>query len=211
MNQAPRLGIVATGVANFASVQAALRRAGALATRIETAADVRAFDGVVLPGVGTFAAAIEHLQKTRLVDALRARIANGLPTLAICLGLQLLAQSSEENPGVEGLGVFRSTVERIRAPRVPQLGWSYVRAPAESSLVRDGYAYFANSFGIRECPPGWQASWNDLEEPWVAAVECGGVIACQFHPELSGPWGEALLQRWLTLVSQGSSLKVSSC
>lgn len=211
MSMAPRVGIVATGVANFASVTAALRRAGALVTRIQTPAELESFDGVVLPGVGTFGAAMEQLRKNGVVDALRTRIASGQPTLAICLGLQLLAPASEESPGVSGLRVFRQKVEKILAPRIPQLGWNFVRAPAGGRFVRDGYAYFANSYGIRECPDGWQASWNDLEGPWVAAAERGGVIACQFHPELSGMWGNALLQRWLEHAVQFSSRRVSSC
>lgn len=197
MSDGPRVGIVSTGVANLASVQAALARIGAVAESIETAEQVRLAERIILPGVGAFAAAMQRLQSCNLVDALRERIAAGRPTLAICLGLQLFAEASDESPGVSGLGIWPVRVQRLRAARVPQLGWNLVQASADSLYVRDGYAYFANSYGIQECPEGWRASSNRLEEPWVAAAERGDVLACQFHPELSGAWGDGLLRRWL--------------
>jgi len=126
--------------------------------------------------------------------------------MAICLGLQLLASSSDETPGITGLSIFEeSHVARFagldpsnQLPlKVPQLGWNKVVADPSARLLTTGYAYFANSFRLTTPPPGWTAALSDYGGPFVAAVERGPHLACQFHPELSGPYGQALIARWL--------------
>jgi imidazole glycerol phosphate synthase glutamine amidotransferase subunit len=118
--------------------------------------------------------------------------------LAICLGLQILAEESEENPGVRGLGVLPATVTRFAdGLRVPQLGWNRVAAGDGARLLEDGAAYFANSFKLDNVPPGWTGATADHGGEFVAALERGPVLACQFHPELSGHWGQTLIERWL--------------
>ncbi|MEQ1569891.1 MAG: imidazole glycerol phosphate synthase subunit HisH [Myxococcota bacterium] len=190
--------MVATGVANRASVRAALVRAGARS--VEDTLDpevVRAAPQVVLPGVGAFGAGMSALRAAGVVDALRERIAAGRPTLAVCLGLQLLAAGSDESPGVAGLGVFDQHVRRLPSPvRVPHLGWNGVQI-AGGRWICPGVATFAHSFALTEAPPGWTAAWADHGGRFVAAVERGSVLGCQFHPELSGEWGARLLERWV--------------
>ncbi len=191
--------VVRTGTANLASVCAGLERINAAPRITENPADVSAAARLVLPGVGTLAAAMARLEAADLVEILRARIAAGRPTLAICLGLQMLCETSEENPGLRGLGVIAGSVTRFPDTlRVPQLGWNRIVPEDGARLLEAGYAYFANSFCLREPPPGWTAAFAEYGGPFVAALERGNVLACQFHPELSSKFGIDLLKRWLT-------------
>jgi len=190
--------VVSTGTANMASVLAGLERAGA---RPQITADpdrILHADRLVLPGVGSLGAAMSRLEENGLVEALRDRLLSGRPTLAVCVGLQILCESSAESPGVRGLGVFSGRVERFdRSVRVPQMGWNRVEAGDGCELIEGGYAYFANSYRLVDPPAGFCAAFSDHGGRFVAALERGGVLACQFHPELSGAWGLELLRRWL--------------
>ncbi len=196
--------VVATGTANLASVLAGLKRSGARPRLARSPAEVLTAPAAVLPGVGALGTAMGKLVRDEMVPALQERIAAGLPTLAVCLGLQLLAEGSEESPGVPGLGVFPGMVTRYPdSVRVPQMGWNKIQADPGCQLLQAGYAYFANSFRLEAAPPGWMAAWCDYAGPFVAALERGPVLACQFHPELSGDFGQALLTRWVERARQG--------
>ncbi len=140
---------------------------------------------------------MEELHRLGLVDVLRERIRAERPTLCICLGLQLLCESSEESPGVRGLGVIPASITKFRSGRVPQLGWNRVEAPARPALVVSDHFYFANSYKLEVAPPGWAAATTDYEGRFTSAIERGPLLACQFHPELSGTAGLALIARWL--------------
>jgi len=224
-----RVGVVTTGAANLASVRAALLRAGAEPVLVESGSALQGIDRLVLPGVGAFGPAMAGLRERGLDAGLRAHIDAERPLLAICLGLQLLFEGSDESPGVRGLGVFPGRAQLFpTSVAVPQMGWNRVIAPG-SAHMRDGWAYFANSFRVA-CggpPPGaasasdrageasstcaertdsdacdsrkWtSAATSDHGGPFLAAVERGPLLACQFHPELSGAWGAALIARWLS-------------
>lgn len=193
------VAIVRTGVANTASVAAALQRCGASVSGADSADGVQRARFLVLPGVGSFGAGMDALRTAGLVEALRARIEAGRPTLAICLGMQLLCASSEESPGVTGLGVLDARVEALSSPARPRFGWNRVTPDAGCEAIEDGFAYYANSFGVRERPGGWACAMSVLESPFVGALQRGPVVACQFHPELSGPWGLDLLRRWMAM------------
>jgi imidazole glycerol phosphate synthase glutamine amidotransferase subunit len=194
-----RVAIVPTGTANLASVQAAFRRLGAEPHIVEDAATVAAASHVMLPGVGAFGASLAQLKAHGLDHALIERIAADKPTIAICVGHQLLFQSSEESPGVAGLGIVKAAVARFPSTvRTPQFGWNAVEADEDSLLLDSGHAYFANSYRATEAP-GWRVAWAEHGGRFVAAMEKGNVIGCQFHPELSGDYGAALLSRFLEL------------
>jgi imidazole glycerol phosphate synthase glutamine amidotransferase subunit len=190
--------VVQTGSANLASVLAGLVRAGA-APRLSTcAAELADAERVVLPGVGAFGAVAARLRERGLVEVLRDRILAGRATLAICLGMQLLCEASEESPGVRGLGVIPQTIQRFPDDvRVPQLGWNRITSQPSCHFLAPGFAYFANSYCLAVPPAGWQHATAEHGMPFVAAVERGAVLACQFHPELSGAFGATLLRRWL--------------
>jgi glutamine amidotransferase len=197
------VAIVRTGIANTASVIAAFDRLGVASRVTDSLADVRSSSRVILPGVGAFGPAMRRLRERGLVDALVERIRDDRPTLAICLGMQLLCESSDENYGESGLGILP---ERVAAfgpgVRVPQIGWNAVDSPATSRYLTPGFAYFANSYRLALTAEGWRASYADHGGPFVAALERGRVLACQFHPELSGQWGLDVLRRWVQHVER---------
>ena len=124
----------------------------------------------MLPGVGAFGPAMQALRRRGLVEPLIERIRRDQPTLAVCLGLQLLCESSEESPGEMGLGVIRERIGRFGPKvRVPQFGWNSVAAGKSCRYLRDGYAYFANSYRLANTPDGWSAALSDYDGPFVAA------------------------------------------
>jgi imidazole glycerol-phosphate synthase subunit HisH len=193
-----RAVVVRTGTANLASVMAALRRAGLEPSLSDRPEDIVSARRVVLPGVGSFGAASSELRRRGLDVALRDRASSGRPLLAICLGLQLLCEASEESPGHEGLGVVRARIERLKTDGViPQLGWNMVEPTPSARLLQRGHAYYANSYRLGAVPEGWEGATTEHGETFAAAIERGPVLACQFHPELSGPWGGALISRWV--------------
>jgi imidazole glycerol phosphate synthase glutamine amidotransferase subunit len=196
--------MVETGTANLASMRAGLTRAGAAVRPARDPEDVRDADFVLLPGVGAFAAARGTLAASGLDAALRDRIERDRPTLCVCVGLQVLAEASEESPGVAGLGVVAGVVRRFEpcadaaAPvRVPQMGWNRIEAGTDCRLLATGDVYFANSYALSDSPAGWAAATATHGRGFVAGFERGSVVACQFHPELSGATGAAVLRRWL--------------
>ena len=192
------IAVVETGVANLASIVNAFGRLGERVTLTHDPAVVRRAARVVLPGVGAFGPAAAALQARGLDGALRERIAGSVPLLAVCLGLQLLCDGSDEAPGVPGLGIVRGTCGRLPVGvRVPHLGWNRVVADRDAHFVRTAEAAFANSYALREAPLGWNVAWTTHGAPFVAALERGDTLACQFHPELSGAYGEDVLARWL--------------
>lgn len=198
--------VVGTGTSNLASVLAGLNRVGASPRVTTEPAEVVAAEHLVLPGVGALAAAMERLRKFGLVDPLRNRIEAGRPTLAVCLGLQLLCRTSEESPDVGGLGVVPGHVTRFpEGLRVPQIGWNDITVSSGCRILRDGHVYFANSFRLEHTPEGWAPALADYGGRFVAAMERGAVIACQFHPELSGELGLDLIRRWLDLENYGGA------
>jgi imidazole glycerol-phosphate synthase subunit HisH len=205
--------VVRTGVANLASMLSGLRRAGASPHVSDDAAAVRAAEAVVLPGVGAFAAGVKSLAERGLDAAIAERVRAGKPLLAVCLGLQLLLEASDEGPGERGLGVVPGVARRFvgrGGVRVPQLGWNHVTPDAACALLRAGHAYFANSYRLAEPPPGFAAAMSHHGALFVAAFERGPVLACQFHPELSGAWGIDLMRRWLAAALPGR-VKEAAC
>ena len=198
MSATPDVSILNTGVANIASVTASLQRAGAKTGFVRDAQDVVDADYLVFPGVGAFGAGMRWLRERGYTDALRERFESNSPTLAICLGLQLLFEESQESPGVNGLGIVPAAIERFpTSVQIPQFGWNFVDARSSSRFLTSGHAYFANSYAALRVPRGWQAAMARHGVEFVAAMECGQWLACQFHPEISGAWGQAIIDRWL--------------
>jgi imidazole glycerol phosphate synthase glutamine amidotransferase subunit len=190
--------IVPTGTANLASVIAALGRLGAEPVLARDVGDVERATRVVVPGVGSFGAAMAEVDRRAMRDGLSDRIGEGRPTLAVCVGMQLLATDSEESERAEGLGVIPERVRRFPdTVLVPQLGWNQVSAGPGCRFLSDGWAYFANSYRYSQLPEGWAGAVTDHGGEFVSAMERGDVLACQFHPELSGVWGQGILGRWL--------------
>jgi len=182
------------GAGNLHSLAKALERPGDV-VRIET--DPRRAvetDLLVLPGVGAFAAAAERLAPGR--DRMRAALRDGLPCVGICLGMQLLFDESEEGPGA-GLGVVPGRVERLRARRVPQIGWNALEDARDPLFARAplDVAYYANSFVCRPADATAVIAWSTHEgDRFAAAVRAGNTVGVQFHPEKSSAAGVAFLR-----------------
>jgi glutamine amidotransferase len=203
------------GFGNVRSAVRALERAGA---RVELTADRRraaGCDGLVVPGVGAFAACVEGIRTVRGHEVIGRRLAGGRPVLGICVGLQVLFEHGVEH-GVdsEGLGEWPGVVERLRAPVVPHMGWNGVEVADGSALFRgieEERFYFVHSYGVREwvlrtkgrtTPP--RVTWTEYGgDRFVAAVENGPLSATQFHPEKSGEAGAALLRNWVSSLRPG--------
>lgn len=192
------VAVVYTGIANTASVLSAFEKLGLKAFLTDDVYELEEARYVVLPGVGTFAAGMKKLASDALITCLRKRVDGSRPLLAICLGFQMLFAGSEESPGVKGLGIFPGEITRYsNAVRVPQLGWNKVEASAGCRYLLDGYAYFANSYCSRELPVGCQGAFSTYDQNFVAALEYSALLACQFHPELSGDFGISIIENWI--------------
>ena len=185
------------GAGNLHSLEKALAAAD---VEVVIEADPRAAmtaDVLVLPGVGAYRAATEALGDHR--DALRDAIAGGLPTLGICLGMQLLFEESEEGGG-RGLGVIPGRVARLEAERIPQIGWNAIEDVRDALLARSDLAeaYYANSYVCRpECDEVVTAWSTHGRDRFAAAVRTGAAVGVQFHPEKSGSAGVRFLRSFL--------------
>ena len=203
---AEKVVVVRTGTANLASVAAAFKRIGAEPVITEDRKTVENAERLVLPGVGTLGASMERIAADGLADPLRDRVRAGRPTIAFCVGLQLLCETSDESPGVRALSVVPRHVGRFPSHlAVPQFGWNKIIPQEGAKLLQEGYVYFANSYRVETPPEGWVSAMSDYGGPFVAAFEKGPVLACQFHPELSSTFGLALLKRWFDAGAAGNN------
>ena len=206
---APSVVVLDYGSGNVHSAVKAIELAGA---RVELTADrdrVLAADGLLVPGVGAFAAVMSALESVRGGELIDRRLAGGRKVLGICVGMQVMFERGvERGVETEGLGEWPGVVEELRAPVLPHMGWNTVEAPEDSALfagLRDERFYFVHSFAARSWtldPIGAFAAprvtWADHGESFVAAVENGPLSATQFHPEKSGEAGIAVLRNWLS-------------
>jgi len=194
------VAVIQTGTANLASVCGGLSRAGASVRAVDSPADIAGATHLVLPGVGSFGAAMTGLRDRQWPRLIREWIGDDRPLLAVCVGLQVLFESSEESPMAAGLAILGGAVERIADSAVlatPHMGWNDVQVEGESRLIRSGRAYFANSYCARRAIEADAIGTTCYGGPFLAAFERGKLLACQFHPELSGPYGLDLMTRWL--------------
>ncbi|WP_169979698.1 imidazole glycerol phosphate synthase subunit HisH [Microbispora sp. H10836] len=205
-----RVVVLDYGSGNLRSAERALARVGADVTvtaDFDAALDA---DGLVVPGVGAFAACMEGLKAVRGDQIVGRRLSGGRPVLGICVGMQILFEKGVEH-GVhtEGCGEWPGTVERLDAPVLPHMGWNTVTVPEGSVLFRgldEGVRfYFVHSYGVRDWVlkagdgfPEPLVTWAEHGVPFVAAAENGPLMATQFHPEKSGDAGAVLLNNWLS-------------
>ena len=194
--------VIRSGLANMESVCAAVRRSGADPYLTGDSETVSAAEAVIMPGVGAFGTEMNRLREHELADVLRERIFAGRKTLGIALGMQALFSQSDESPGVEGLGVIEGRLRRFENIwPVPQIGWNRVEADSSMRVLSSGWAYFAHSYYAPRVDQSWATAISEHGQSFVAGVERGLVVACQFHPELSGAFGQGVMDRWLGLES----------
>ena len=196
-----RIAILDYGMGNLRSVEKALEHVGVTATISSGHAEVRAADGVILPGVGAFPRAMERIRELGLDELVRERRGAGVPILGICLGLQLLFDSTTELGGAEGLGLLDGPVGELDAAglKVPHIGWSPVRWERESRLTEgipsETPFYFVHSFAPRP-EAGELLGSAEYGARFACAAEQGDVFGVQFHPEKSSAAGLRLLSNF---------------
>ena len=209
MTSRPTVAVLDYGSGNIRSAERALARVGADVAVTADAEAALAADGLVVPGVGAFAACMAGLRAVRGDQVIDRRLAGGRAVLGICVGMQILfAEGIEHGVHTDGCGEWPGRVERLTAPVLPHMGWNTVLAPPESVLFAGidpaERFYFVHSYAATALPlpdaPYMTAplvTWATHGEPFVAAVENGPLMATQFHPEKSGDTGAKLLSNWL--------------
>jgi glutamine amidotransferase len=205
VTRTPRVVVLDHGSGNLRSAERAFARAGA---SVEVTADLgaaRHADGLVVPGVGAFAACMQGIEALGAGELIRERLAVDAPVFGICVGMQVLfASGTEHGVRTDGLGVLPGEVQALKAERVPHMGWNTVASGAGSTLFEgigaDTRFYFVHSYAVLDL-----AAFDDDTvvttsthgQPFVAAVERGALAATQFHPEKSGDAGAEVLRRWV--------------
>ena len=197
----PTVVVLDYGSGNLRSAERALARAGAEVTVTSNLAAAAAADGLVVPGVGAFAACMAGVEALGAGPVITARVAAGQPVLGICVGMQILFEYGDEHGVVtKGLGLLPGGVTRLRAERIPHMGWNTVSPPPSSrlfaGLVAEPRFYFVHSYASQPESPPSGAAITIHGRPFLAAVETGPLAATQFHPEKSGDTGAALLRNW---------------
>ncbi len=192
------IGVIDYGAGNLHSVSNALTHLDLSHRLIRHEQDLDDITAIILPGVGHFGSAMQSLQKSGLVPFLRQWLAADRPFLGICLGLQLLFDSSEEAPEQPGLGIIPGTVRRFRAFKIPQIGWNQVRqiktGPLFQNCKDESFFYFIHGYYVEPRDTKWTAGTTDYSLEYVSAVENGRIAAVQFHPEKSGAVGFGLMR-----------------
>jgi glutamine amidotransferase len=208
MSRMSRIGLIDYGMGNLHSVQRAFERLGAEVLPVDAASAMAGCDALVLPGVGAFDPAMQRLRQADLETAIQRSCAAGRPLLGICLGLQLLFEASDEGEAT-GLALLAGGVRALpKVPHhpIPHMGWAPLLPATASPLLpanhHDDWVYFVHSYAADPRDPAIRTALVDWAgTPVTAAVWQDSIAACQFHPEKSGPVGEAMLQRWLDWVA----------
>ena len=205
------LGLIDYGMGNLHSVNKAFQRLDRPLKSVSSPDDLNGCEALILPGVGAFDPAMERLEETGLVPFLKSWNQDGKPLLGICLGLQLLFDSSSEG-GRAGLGLLPGRVERLpelTGERIPHMGWAPLSVENDCPLLQREdsplWVYFVHSFAARPSRPAAVAATAPFgSEVVTAMVWSGRTGACQFHPEKSSDHGELLLKRWLDWIDRGA-------
>ncbi|GHU64219.1 imidazole glycerol phosphate synthase subunit HisH [Spirochaetia bacterium] len=203
------IGVLDYGAGNLGSVMNALKRLNAEARFVrapEELGSTTPYSKIIFPGDGHFATAMASLEKSGYDQAVKEWISADRPFLGICIGLQLLFESSEEAPPengreVKGLSIIPGSVKRFPGRKVPQIGWNSTRARPGSRLFKDlpqnSFFYYIHSYYADPAGDSAVAAEADYYLSYCSAVEQGNLAAVQFHPEKSGTWGLAMLENWV--------------
>lgn len=200
------IGIIDYDAGNIRSVEKALSYLGEKTVVSRDPDILKSVDKVILPGVGSFGQAMENLHRYELVPVIQDMVKEGKPFLGICLGLQLLFESSEESPGVEGLGILKGKILKIPPSpglKIPHMGWNSLQLQNNGRLYRnipqDTYVYFVHSYYLQAREPEIVKAVTEYSTEIHASVEKDNVFACQFHPEKSGKYGLEILKNFAEL------------
>jgi glutamine amidotransferase len=202
-----KVALLDYGSGNVHSAAKALQAAGAEVKLTSNKSELIEADGLVIPGVGAFAAVMEKLNQLDAGSIIDSRLVAGKPVLGICVGMQVLFERGVENQGADGFGQWPGVVEKLNAPILPHIGWTEVESDPESELfsgLENERFYFVHSYAAKSWsldirPPFRSAklAYAEHGEKFLAAVENGPLSATQFHPEKSGQAGLKLLGNWI--------------
>lgn len=200
------IAIIDYDAGNIKSVVKAMEHLGQEVVLTRDGEEILRADHVILPGVGSFGDAMEKLHRYQLIPVIRQVVERKIPFLGICLGLQLLFESSEESPGVEGLGILKGKIVRFderEGMKIPHMGWNSLAFPKEGKLFQgirqQSYVYFVHSYYLKAEDQDIVAATCDYANHIHASVEQGNVFACQFHPEKSSDVGLQILKNFIDL------------
>lgn len=200
------IAIIDYDAGNLRSVEKALLALGEQPVITREREQILSADKVILPGVGSFGDAMARLRQYGLVDVIHQVVDQGIPFLGICLGLQLMFERSDESEGVEGLGILKGEILKIpdhEGLKIPHMGWNSLKIREGSRLfsgILDGaYVYFVHSYYLKAVDEAIVAASTEYSTHIHAAVECGNVFACQFHPEKSSDVGLQILKNFIRL------------
>jgi imidazole glycerol-phosphate synthase subunit HisH len=195
------IAIVDYGAGNLKSVKKAFDFLNVEAHVVSSGEDLKDATKVVLPGVGAFGAAMDKLSDHGFVEPIRKWIADDKPFLGICLGMQMLFESSTETADVAGIGVFKGVNLRFKDGKVPQIGWNQVTVKKDTPLMRGiengSYFYFLHGYYIAPQSPSLVIGEADYYITYPCMINRGKVYGVQFHPEKSGEAGIQLLKNWV--------------
>ena len=195
--------IIDYGMGNLRSVQKALEALGATALISADPEDILKADSLILPGVGSFGAAMKNIVEQKLKQPIVDFIKTGKPFLGICLGLQLLFEFSEETPDRAGLGIIKGSVKKISSNlRVPHMGWNQLKfkqkgSPLLSNISENSFVYFVHSYYVEPLEPGINLTTTDYGIEFTSAIQKDNIVATQFHPEKSGAVGQQILRNFI--------------
>ena len=199
------IAILDYGSGNLRSAQRAFERSGAEVVVTSDRDVALNAAGLVVPGVGAFAACMRGLISVGGDEIVRARVAGQRPTLGICVGMQIFFRDGDEHTNGElhkGVGVWQESISKIKAPILPHMGWNTVSINGDSNLfsgLTDQSFYFVHSYAAK-APVGIAQAWTTHGEKFLSAVEDGAICATQFHPEKSGDAGLALIKNWVAML-----------
>lgn len=203
------IAIIDYDAGNIKSVEKALLALGEQAAVTRDSEKILGADGVILPGVGAFGDAMKRLESYGLVETIHQVAERQIPFLGICLGLQLMFDSSEESPGVQGLGLLPGRIVRIPDDgglKVPHIGWNNLKYPHPGRLFRglpeDAYVYFVHSYYLQAQEESIVKATTEYGALIHASVERDNLFACQFHPEKSSSIGMKILQNFMEVVKE---------
>lgn len=203
------IAIIDYDAGNIKSVEKAILSLGESVVVSRDADILLQADGVILPGVGSFGDAMGKLQDYGLVEVIHKIVDKNIPFLGICLGLQLMFDSSEESPGVEGLHLLKGKVLRIPSDgslKIPHIGWNDLSFPNSGRLFhglsQHPYVYFVHSYYLKSEEPGIVTATTEYGTLIHASVEKGNIFACQFHPEKSSETGLTILRNFIEITKQ---------
>lgn len=203
--------IIDYGMGNLRSVQKSFEKIDIATSLTQDSNEIAKAKAIVLPGVGAFGAALDNLNKLGLVEIIKKKIAEGTPYLGICLGLQILFEKSEEAPKTQGLGILKGSVKHFYSNKfpkktlaIPHMGWNQIEHKKEAKLFKnipgEAYFYFVHSFYVEPKDKNIIIGQSTYGNKFTVAIEKNNILATQFHPEKSSPWGIKILENFAELI-----------